>query len=381
MNLRKLTTFAVAGALVAGALAPAASGHHKSWHKKGRGHKKHKDQKPPEPVKNPNGCSDRYDGVYDLRLPMEQGGTATGRYALPGGKPKGLVVFDHGYGHTSASWVQHMKKAADRGLIAVAPDYRGIRIKPDSNGDGLPESRGWDVMAGAQDTVAAAQLFEARCRSVQKIVVFGVSMGGNTSGLAVALSKHEKRSNGKPLFDYWVNVEGAVNVVETYMGARLLAPVNEFAKNAQADIEREMGGTFEETPGAYLQRTVVARVDDIKASGVKGVVMVHGVDDGLVPYNQAREMSALLAAHEIPYDMFTVGRESKKTDNDTTATGYVGGQLDENYDSPLAGHASEKSQVHIVMVTAFDRLWGLFKGQNPGPVGEHVVDGEEGTFP
>jgi pimeloyl-ACP methyl ester carboxylesterase len=325
-------------------------------------------------------CQDSKSGVHALRIPMKQG-VATGRYAVPTGKPKGMVLFDHGYGHTSASWVEHMKKAAKRGLIAIAPDYRGIKISPDSNDDGLPESRGWNVMTGAEDTVAAAQLFSGVCRSIKTTVVFGVSMGGNTSGLAVAMAAEPRRPNGEPLFDYWVDVEGAVNVVETYAGARALAPVNAFAANAQEDIEKEMGGTIEENPQAYVDHAVVSHIADIKASGIKGVVLVHGVDDGLVPYNQAREMTALLTANQIPNDMYTVGRESKKTDDDTTATGYAGGAIDENYDSPLAGHASEKSEVHIVMVTAFDRLWELFKGRAPGPAREFVVDGEEGTVP
>ena len=369
MDHRKSITLALTGCLLAGALAPAL-GHHKSWHKRPK-------VKPPAAK---GACSDSTTAMRELNLPVH-GGVATGLYALPERKPTGLVIFDHGYGHTSQSWAWHMNKAAERGLIAVTPDYRGIEIQPDSNSDGLPESRGWDVMAGAQDTVAAAQYFERNCASIDKIVVMGVSMGGNTSGLAVAMAAKERRSNGAPLFDYWVDVEGAVNVIETYFGARALAPVNEFAANAQEDIEYEMGGTFEENPSEYRKRAVVSRIDDIKASGVKGVVLVHGLDDGLVPYNQSREMVAELAAARIPYNMFTVGRESEETDDDTTATGYVGGQLDENYDSPIAGHASEKSRVHIVMTTAFDQLWGLFKGEKPGPAGEFLVDGEEGTFP
>jgi pimeloyl-ACP methyl ester carboxylesterase len=368
---RTLITLALAGCLLSGALAPAA-GHHREWHK----WPKHKQK--PKPAAQ--ACQDSTDEMHELALPMHTG-IATGLYALPQEQPTGLVIFDHGYGHTSRSWTLHMEEAAKRGLIAVTPDYRGIQISPDSNGDGLPESRGWDVMAGAEDTVAAAQYFERHCKAIDKIVVFGVSMGGNTSGLAVAMAKEARRSNGAPLFDYWVDVEGAVNVIETYFGARLLAPVNTFAANAKADIEREMGGTFEENPEEYQRRTVVSRIDDIKASGVKGVVLVHGVDDGLVPYNQSREMAGLLAGAEIPYDMFTVGRESQETDKDTTATGYIGGQIDKNYDSPLAGHASEKSQVHIVMTTAFDRLWDLFGGGRPGPAREYLVDGEEGTFP
>jgi acetyl esterase/lipase len=351
----------IAAAVTVGALAPSAST---------AGSKQSKIR-----------CRDSKKGVHDLRIPVRGGGVITGRYAVPSSKPKGLVIFDHGYGHTSASWVEHMKRAAQRGVIAVAPDYRGIEIKPDSNDDGLPESRGWNVSKGAEDTVVSAQLFERACDSIKKIIAFGVSMGGNTSGLAVALASERRRSDGSPLFDYWVDVEGAVNVVETYLGARALAPVNAFAANAQADIEKEMGGPIEDDPQPYLDRAVVNHLDDIKASGVKGVVIIHGVDDGLVPYNQAREMAALLTANQIPNDMYTVGRESPETDDDTTATGYVGGQLDPNYDSPLAGHASEKSRVHIVMVTAFERLWELFKGQAPGPAREFIVDGEAGTFP
>jgi acetyl esterase/lipase len=326
-------------------------------------------------------CRDSSAGVHKLNIRMPEGPPITGRYAVPKGKPKGLVVFDHGYGHTSASWVQHMKIAAKKGLVAVTPDYRGIEIKPDSDKDGLPESRGWNVMKGAEDTVYLAENFDLLCPSIDKKVVFGVSMGGNTSGLAVAMASRHMEETAVPLFDYWVDVEGAVNVVETYLGARALAPVNAFAANAQADIEKEMGGTIEEKPEAYLDHAVVNHIDDIKASGVRGVVLIHGVDDGLVPYNQAREMSALLTTNQIPNDTYTVGRQSKKTDKDTTATGYVGGALDPNYDSPLAGHASEKSRVHIVMVTAFDKLWGLFKGEEPGMGREFIVDGEAGTLP
>ena len=46
---------------------------------------------------------------------------------------------------------------------------------------------------------------------------------------ALALSL---KTAGNPLFDHWIDIEGAVNVIETYLGARLLAPVNDYAKRA-----------------------------------------------------------------------------------------------------------------------------------------------------
>jgi hypothetical protein len=275
-----------------------------------------------------------------------------------------------------------MRRAARRhGVIAAAMDYRGVKISPDSNGDGLPESRGWNVMAGARDTIAVARRLERRCKSIKKVVIFGVSMGANTAGLAVAIAgqKRLKQSDGTPLFDHWFDVEGAVNVIETYSSARALAPVNGTAANATADIEKEAGGPIEEAHDEYVKRAVVSRIDDIAASGIKGVVLVHGLDDGLVPYNQSREMSTLLAARRIAYDFFTIGRRSPQSEKETTATGYVGSALSADYKSPLAGHASEKSRTHIVMVTAFRRLWELVDkshGFVPGEYTEYFVDGE-----
>lgn len=328
-------------------------------------------------------CTDRVDRAIPISIRVG-GKRATGHYVLPRRRPKALVVFAHGYGHTSHSWIGHMRRAArDHGVIAATMDYRGIKISRDSNGDGLPESRGWNVMAGAQDTIAIARNLESRCKSIRKVTIFGVSMGGNTSGLAVAIAgkKRLKKSDDTPLFDHWFDIEGAVNVIETYAGARLLAPVNGTAANAKADIEAEAGGPFEEKHDAYIERAVVARMDDIAASGIKGVVLVHGLDDGLVPYNQSRELSTLLAAKRIAYDFYTIGRRSPESERETTATGYVGNAVNPDYKSPLAGHASEKSTTHIVMVTAFKRLWELIdkgRGFVPGEYRELPVDGELG---
>lgn len=331
-------------------------------------------------------CTDKTDDAKALTLQVA-GEDATGLYGFPASPPKDLVVFAHGYGHTSQSWAHHITRTArDHDAAAVAMDYRGLKTNPDSNDDGLPESRGWNARAGAADLVAAAQHFERLCPTIERITIFGVSMGGNMSGLAVANAAEEHRSDGSPLFDYWFDVEGAVNVVETYAAARVLASVNTFAKNAQEDIEAEMGGPIEETgPVPYVDRAVVTHIDEIQASGIEGVVLVHGIDDGLVPYNQSREMAALLLGTQIPYDFFTVGRRSPESEKETTLTGYAGdplfSQAGEEYMSPFAGHASEKSTTHVVMVTAFDRLAQLLDdNEAPGLFREYLVDGELGTF-
>lgn len=313
------------------------------------------------------------------RLVMRvEGEKATGHYALPSGKPKGLVVFAHGYGHTSYSWKDHMREAAKHGLAAVAMDYRGIEISPDSNDDGLPESRGWNVTAGAEDSIAAAKLFEAACPTIEDITIFGVSMGGNTAGLVVAEqgARGITDSEGEPLFDYWFSIEAATNLIETYHESRLAGQISETAVRAQEDIEKETGGSFEEVPDEYRKRTVVARLADIEAAGIKGTVLVHGIDDGLVPYNQSREMAAGLALSRIPTHYITISTRSPESEKETTLTGYVGDQVQDDYKSPLAGHASEKSKTHIVMVTSFERLWALYdEGQVPPQYEETHVGG------
>lgn len=292
------------------------------------------------------------------------GEPAWGLYALPKAAPRGLVVYFHGYGHTADSWAAHLERtAAQEGVIAVAMNYRGQQ-----------GTRGWQVSEGAADSVAAAQLFDRTCR-LPTIVAYGVSMGGNASGLAVA--SRATRANGAPLFDQWFDIEGAVNVIEIYTAARALAVGgNAFAAGAVEDMEREMGGTLEERPEAYTTRTVVRRAEDIKASGVKGVTMVHGADDGLVPYSQSREMQTRLRALGIPTDMITVGTRGESSEAGTTLTG----SLVPGFDSPLAGHADETSTTHLVGKTGFERLSAYLRSGEVPRCRDFVVDGTTGTM-
>ena len=142
---------------------------------------------------------------------------------------------------------------------------------------------------GAADSIAAAKYFLAAYPSITKVFAFGISMGGNSSGLAVA-SKDALRRDGSPLFDYWVDIEGVNNLTEEYLVARGIAPVNSSGAVAQQEIEEENGGPIEAVPDRYAEITNVARARDMK--GLKGALVVNGLDDGLVPTNQSPEMTA-----------------------------------------------------------------------------------------
>ena len=370
-----LLAVVIGGTLV---LPGPVAAHHKPWHNRP------KDRPKPPPPPPTSSCRDDVDASRSLTLTVNRE-PATGRFALPADTPNTLVVFAHGYGHTTMSWEKHITRVARQdGVVAVGMEYRGIKISPDANGDGLPESRGWNVMSGAEDSIAAAQYFERNCKSINKVILMGVSMGGNTSGLAVALAGsrvNARRSDGSPLFDYWIDVAGAVNLLETYAEARLAAPADGYARNVYEDIEKETGGSIEDNFNAYHERTVVARIRDIQRAKLDGAIVIHGVDDGLVPYNQGREMATLLGASEIPTEMITIGRRSPESEKETTLTGRLFGRIDPTYKSPLAGNASEKSTTHIVMVTAFARLSRLIDGFAPESYDEIFVDGEEGPQP
>ncbi|MDQ1685520.1 MAG: hypothetical protein QOC82_2257 [Frankiaceae bacterium] len=312
------------------------------------------------------------------RLDITVAGTKTfGFYAVPRKPAKGIVVFDHGYSHTAYSWIQHVEQVANRdGVIAIAMDYRFQHDSPPAKGESLPSSRGWRVSEGAQDSIAAAQLFDKTCRTGGVNTIYGVSMGGNTSGLVVA--SKPTRANGKPLFDYWFAIEPAVNVTETWAEATLVAKSgNAFAVNATADIEEETGGTPATATSAYQSRTVVARINDIAAAGLKGVAVVQGVDDGLVPYNQSRELVAELRANRIPTTDVTVL---------TRGSGEAGTTLSSNVlsqagqESPFAGHASEVSNTQLVGVTGFDLLDQLYNGKTPPVCANSVRDGDTGSW-
>ena len=295
-------------------------------------------------------------------------GLPDGRYALPSNPaPTALVVMFHGHGNDSCGWRRHLQQAAAHGAIAVAMDYTGQRQSPSEN-------YGWFVKEGAADSVQAAQYFLSAYPSITQVFAFGISMGGNSSGLAVASGA--TRSGGAPLFDYWIDVEGVNNLTEEYLVARGVAPVNAGGALAQKEIEEENGGSLEEVPAKYAEITNVARAGDMRLG--KGALIINGVDDGLVPTDQSPQMTAALNAVGIPAHQFTVllrgGAEPGTTGSAIVADPLLGA-FGQSYTSPSAGHGWEGSDTHLVIKTGFDQLWALLANDSGVTPGETVVPG------
>ncbi len=295
-------------------------------------------------------------------------GLASGRYALPAtSAPTQLVVFFHGNHNDSCSWRNHLRQAAARGAVAVAMDYTGQPREQQTEHQPEPVSRyGWFVRAGAADSIAAAKFFMTRYPSITQVFAFGVSMGGNASGIAVA-SADAVRSDGSPLFDYWLTIEGVNNLIEEYLIIRALAPGVAAAAIAQQEIEEENGGPIEEVPDRYEEITNILRVPDM--TGLKGVVVVHGLDDGLVSTTESPEMAAALNLAGVPAHLYTV---VLKDDGESGST-VTGNALGED-GSPFAGHGWEGSDTQLVITTGFEQLFALMDGGTVDP-GETIVPG------
>lgn len=290
------------------------------------------------------------------RLDLTVNGQPTyGLYTLPASAPRGMVVFGHGYSYNVDAWRAHMIRAATKdGLVAVTMDYRGLKDLPKDE-TGFERARGWPVKAGSEDLVAAGQHFDRLCGGFDRRFLLGVSMGGNSTGLAAALKA--KTLDGRPLFDYWVGIEGVWNLTELAGQARAAAASSPFAQNAYDDIVAENGGTPEEKPDEYSFRTVVNRAADIGASGLRGIVLVHAIDDGEASYDQAQQMEKAMRNANVPTDLYSV---SRKADGDTPDTTLDGNQT-------MAGHAPEWSTHHISMDTGFDALSALAAESGPPP--------------
>jgi len=324
-------------------------------------------------------CSGEPSAIKTLHITVA-GVPTYGYYAVPSGTPKGVVVVGHGYPTTAQSEASLLPGIAERdGAIAVAMDYHGT---VDLEGPTGNTSRGWKVSEGAEDSIAAVKLFESTCQgSAPRFVnsAFGISMGGNMTGLAV--SQHATRSDGSPLFDYWFDVAGVTNVPEIYTDATVisLAPlgsIQAIGTNAKADIEAEMGGNPILALGTYLNRSPALRASTMKASGLKGVVVAHGVLDGEVTSDQSDQMVAALALAGVPTDYYTSVFKSPETPPGLTLDGDILGLIP-GYESPFAGHVTA-----IVLETALGRLDALYQeGAAPSGLKVTLADGSLGTFP
>ena len=323
-------------------------------------------------------CTGEPSAIQTLHITVD-GVPTYGYYALPASAPKGIVVVGHGYPDTAESVVGLLPGIAQRDdAIALAMDYHGTE---DLEGPTGTASRGWRVQEGAEDSIAAARLFDGACEGATPLTIsaLGISMGGNMTGLAV--SEHATRPNGSPLFEYWFDVAGVTDVPEIYTDATAisLAPlgsIQTIGTDAKADIEAEMGGSPVLRLGTYLARSPVTRASAMRASGLKGVVISHGALDDEVTSDESDQMLAALTLAGTPTDFYTSVFKAPESPPGLTLDGDILGLIP-GYESPFAGHVNE-----IVLDAALGRLDALYQeGVTPSGLNVTLDDGELGEYP
>lgn len=270
--------------------------------------------------------------VADLTLSVD-GESAYGLLATPAGPAKGLVVILHGYGHQAESHRGHLQHLADQGWGAVAMDYRGPV-------EGFPLSHGAaDSIAGMRHARVTLALDD------EPTYLYSVSMGTAVAALFLPQVAGEITA--------WVDNEGLAMLAETWAEAVAVSPAIEFGRVASLAIQNETGGTPAEAPEAYVARSAALRAHEF---GLEAAILAHGLNDGLVPYDQGREMATALRAAGVRTDFHTFVDCAPGSEG-TTITGHatLGGQ-------GLCGHGTESLDGHTLTRESFRLLDELLSG-------------------
>jgi dipeptidyl aminopeptidase/acylaminoacyl peptidase len=223
-----------------------------------------KDAAPPEHA----AWSGRYSVIAD-------GQRADGWLAYPTDiAPDTLLVFAHGCcGPLPGNWADllALHHARHNGMVVVAMDYRG-------------PLGGWNVGSGHSDLIAATEDLQRRF-PIKRTIVWGVSMGGEVSGMAVAARPD--------LFDYWISSSGVLDL-----------PTQWGQQTFRAQIEAETHGTPMTARAAYDRRSPVALARGMR--GLRHAYVIHGMRDTAVPVSEAHLMARALRDAGVPASTYTV---------------------------------------------------------------------------
>lgn len=217
-------------------------------------------------------------GVHPFTLQVE-GEAANGLIGVPAdSEATTLVVLAKGFGVPGEAWRPLMQELADRGAASVAMEYRGA---PDA----------WKVRAAVEDTLAAT-LALRQAHPFQRVILYGVSMGGEVSGLALARAP-------PGTYTHWLAGAGVMDLRSEWQEVL----------SFQSRIEAEAGGTPWQVPAAYAELSPLDQVRSIAAHGLTRAYLVHGAADMVVPVEHAERMAQALAQEGVPVSYTLVASE------------------------------------------------------------------------
>lgn len=221
-----------------------------------------------------------------------EGGRVHAFLAVPGGDgPHPLVVEAHGGPHAQVddSFDPQTQAWVDHGFAVLLPNYRGSTGYGKAWEDALVGDPGGPELVdlrAARDMAVAAGIADP-----DHVVVAGGSWGGYLALMALGTQPQS-----------WSAGVAVVPVADYLTAFEDEAP-------ALREFDRSLfGGTPEERPELYRQRSPLSHVDRVRAP----VLIVTGANDTRCPRRQVDNYVAALAERGIPhhYDVFEAGHGS-----------------------------------------------------------------------
>lgn len=187
------------------------------------------------------------------------------------GKYEGIIYLRGGIQHVGMVRPSRIAQLAANGFVVFAPYYRGNR-----GGDGRDEFGGKDRL----DAINAVDILKQSPKIIaERIHLFAFSRGG-IMALWTAILREDITSV--------VTWAGVSDVVFTYHER----------KDLRRMMRRVIGGTPNNNPTAYRERTALFRIGELHAS----VLIIHGMLDEHVSIEQATLLENALREHDKKYD-------------------------------------------------------------------------------
>lgn len=187
------------------------------------------------------------------------------------GKYEGIIYLRGGIQHVGMVRPSRMAQLASNGFVVFAPYYRGNR-----GGEGRDEFAGDDRL----DAVNAVEILKQQPNMItDRIHLFAFSRGG-IMALWTAILREDITS-----VVMWA---GVTDVVFTYHERQDLRRM----------MRRVIGGTPNNNPDAYRERTALFRINELTSS----VLIIHGMKDAHVSIEQAVLLENALSEHYKDYE-------------------------------------------------------------------------------
>ncbi len=187
------------------------------------------------------------------------------------GNYEGIIYLRGGMQHIGMVRPARIAQFASQGFVVFAPYYRGNR-----GGEGRDEFAGAD----RQDAVNAVDVLKQNSKTnVERIHLFAFSRGG-IMALWTAILRDDITSV--------VTWSGVSDIIFTYKER----------KDMRRMMKRVIGGTPNNMPDEYRNRTALFRIHEITAP----VLIIHGMIDENVSFQQAVLLENALREHNNRYE-------------------------------------------------------------------------------